>query len=135
MFSLFLISNFQEKADDNPDSRTESVSSGWTKKDIRVLFGSMKSSEKPQSASTKYQPCDTEEKFIPTNEFKIDEEEVIDTTLAVPTNLDETQQTTTTTVDTSTTEMLDKELTSAVEGITQTFQPPKREFRGHETDL
>ncbi|GFS38248.1 hypothetical protein TNIN_498001 [Trichonephila inaurata madagascariensis] len=77
LFIIFVVyrrikrSKDPEKADDNPDSRTEGVSSGWTKKDIRVLFGSMKSSEKPQSASTKYQPCNTEEKFIPTNEFKM----------------------------------------------------------------
>ncbi|GFS35248.1 uncharacterized protein NPIL_570361 [Nephila pilipes] len=119
-----------EKAEYNLYGQSESLSA----KDIKVSHFPMKSSEKLQSSSTKYQPCDTDEKDLPANGFKIDEDDVIDTTLAVPINLDDTQHTTTTTVDTSTTEMLDRDLTAAVEGIAQTFQP-KRQFRGHETDL
>ncbi|GIY99501.1 uncharacterized protein CEXT_345841 [Caerostris extrusa] len=127
---------FPEKSEDKTDSKTEGVSSSWTKQDIKVMFSSMKSHDKP-SSSSKYQPCETEEKDLPVNGFKIDEEEVLDTTLAIRTaspTLDDTQMTAVTTLDTSTTEMLDKELTDAVEGIAQTFQP-KREFKRHETNL
>ncbi|GBL88082.1 hypothetical protein AVEN_133732-1 [Araneus ventricosus] len=148
LFLIFLLYRYLKRSKDpqnsveKPDGKSEGVSSSWTKQDIKVMFGSLKSSDKPPSSSTKYQPCRTEEKDLPANDFRIDEDEIINTTLAVSSTSttspspNSTQATTTTTVDndTSTTELLDKELTDAVEGLTTTFKP-KKEYRRHETNL
>ncbi|KAG8180808.1 hypothetical protein JTE90_008593 [Oedothorax gibbosus] len=126
-----------ETADHQMDGKSEGVSSpSWRKKDIKVLFNSLKSTDKRSQSSAKYQPCETNE-TQPTkkNSFVIGDE-IIDTTLATPVdNHDDTQITTVTDGDSATTAMLDRELTEAVEDIAQTFKP-KRDIRArHETDL
>ncbi|XP_054716044.1 uncharacterized protein LOC129225608 [Uloborus diversus] len=122
----------------NPDEKTdnrESVSSSWTKQDIKVMFSSLKGTAGKQMSSPKYQPCETDEKDA--NPSKGSDDEIIDVTLAIPEDNNETQLTTVSGHDESTSEMLEKDLNTATEDLAKTFATvtPRPTFRGHMTDL
>lgn len=102
-----------------PENRGSSVSSSWSKKDIKVLFSPEKS-ETPPLSRMKYQKCETDEDDAKRAE---DDEEAIDLTLASPddTSFQNETELTHVTVDS---DALENELTTAAEGIVRTFPSP-----------
>lgn len=93
------------------------VSSSWSKKDIKVLFGPEKSKSPPLSCA-KYEKCAIDE--VDSKGAGDEEEDALDFTLATPHDASFPNETQSTNL-TADSERLEKDLTTAAEGIVRTF--------------